>query len=150
MGSFQKYMLWSIRATRGFHSHEWDENASRGSTQTRGVQPETWADAEVEIMDGCDIKQGRAATNDATGSRAANATGNSTGDAATEEATMRRLGDSIDCYTAKGASTLPTAKKTDANDKAYDLNQKSSQALDALAKEYVDFEATMASVTKRA
>ena len=75
-------------------SHEWDEDASRGSTQTSGVQPKTWADAEVEIMDERDKNQGRAATNDATGSKAANATGNSAGDAATEkEATMRRLGE---------------------------------------------------------
>ena len=32
-------------------------------------------------------------------------------------------------------------------EEAFDLNQKSKQAFDALAKEYVDFEATMANVT---
>ena len=62
------YSGWSKRATRGHYSHEWDEDASRGSTQTRVVQPETWADAEVEIVDERDKNQGRAATNDATGS----------------------------------------------------------------------------------
>ena len=46
---------------------------------------------------------------------------------------------SIDCSTvAKGASTPLTEKNADANDKAYDLNQKSIQALDALAKGCVD------------
>ena len=76
------YSGWSKRAARGFQSHEWDEDASRGSTQTRGVQPESWADAEVEIMDERDKNQSGAATNDATGRKAANAVGNSTGDAA--------------------------------------------------------------------
>ena len=32
--------------------------------------------------------------------------------------------------------------------RACDLNQKSKQALDALAKDHVDFEATMANVTR--
>ena len=48
----------SKRATRGYKSHEWDEDASRGSIQTRGAQPETWADAEVEIMGESDRKPG--------------------------------------------------------------------------------------------
>ena len=47
----------------------------------------------------------------------------------------------------KGSLNATYRKNTDANDKAYDLNQKSFQALYALAKEYVDFEATMANVT---
>ena len=38
-------------------------------------------------------------------------------------------------------------KNTEANDKAHDLNQKSLQVLDALAKKHGDFEATMANVT---
>ena len=37
-------------------------------------------------------------------------------------------------------------RNAEANDKAHDLNQKSVQALDALAKQYVDFEVTMANV----
>ena len=55
---------------------------------------------------------------------------------------------STDCKSvAKGASNATNRKNTDANDKAYGLNQKSFQALDALAMEYADFEATMANVT---
>ena len=50
-------------------------------------------------------------------------------------------------HSRKGSLNATYRKNTDANDKAYDLNQKSIQALDALAKEYVDFEATMANVT---
>ena len=48
----------------------------------------------------------------------------------------------------KGSLNAPHKKNTDADDKAYDLNQESFQALHALAKEHVDFEATMASVIK--
>ena len=38
-------------------------------------------------------------------------------------------------------------KNAEANDKAYDLNQKKKHALDALAEDYVTFEATVANVT---
>ena len=58
------------------------------------VQPETWYDAEVEIVDARDKNQVKAAANDAVGSTTANTTVNSAGDAATEkDATMRRLGE---------------------------------------------------------
>ena len=33
------YSGWSKRATRGYCSHEWDEDVSRGSTQTRVFNP---------------------------------------------------------------------------------------------------------------
>ena len=89
-----------------------------------GVQPDNWEDADVEIVDERDKNQGKAVPNEAVSSKTANTTGE-------KDATMRRMG-------------LHRKKNTDANDKAYDLNQKSIQALDALAKEYVDFEATMA------
>ena len=60
------------------------------ATRTRKVQPETWADADVEIVDERDKNQGKAATNDAVGSTTANTTGNSAGDVAAEkDATMR-------------------------------------------------------------
>ena len=97
----------------------------------------------------CDKNQGEAATNDAVGSTTANTTGNSAGDAATEkDATMRRLGELHRLFNSRRGSLNATNKKnTDANDKAYDLNQKSIQALDVLAAEYVAFEATLANVT---
>ena len=81
--------------------------------------------------------------------KTANTTGNSAGDADTEkDATMRRLGELHRLLNSREGSLNATYKKnTDANDKAYDLNQKSLQALDALAKEYVDFEITMTNVT---
>ena len=47
----------------------------------------------------------------------------------------------------KGSTNAIYKKNAEATDKAHDLNQKSIQALDALAKEYVDFEVTMANVT---
>ena len=33
------FSQWSKSATRGYKSHEWDEDVSRGSTQTRGYNP---------------------------------------------------------------------------------------------------------------
>ena len=82
-------------------------------------------------------------------SKTTNAATNSAGDAATEkDATMRRLGELHHLLNSRKSGLSATyKKKVDANDKAYDLNQKSTQALDALAKEHVDFEATMANVT---
>ena len=40
-----------LRASRACESHEGDEDASRGSPSAKGVQPETWADAEVVSVD---------------------------------------------------------------------------------------------------
>ena len=123
-------------ASRSFQCHEWDEDASRGSPSARGVQPETWADAEVKIVDERDIGQGKAATTDATDRMAADATGSSTGDAATEEeAVKRRLGELYRLLNSRNGSLNATYRKNaEANDMAHDLSQKSIQALDALAK----------------
>ena len=90
------------------------------------MQPETWA--EVEIVDERDKNQGKVPTNDAVGSE-----------------TALRLGELHRLLNSRKGSFNATYKKnTDANDKTCDLNQqKSIQALDALEKEYVDFEATM-------
>ena len=144
--STNTYSGWSKRATRGYYSHEWDEDASRGSPSARGVQKETWADAEVEIVDERYRSQGKAGTTDATDKEAADATGSATGDAATEkEAVKRRLGELRRLLNSrKGSLNATYRKNAEANDKAYDLNQKSIQALDARAKKYVDFEVTMA------
>ena len=102
----------------------------------QGVQPETWADAEVEIVDERNRSQGRAATNDATDRKAADATGSSTGDAATEEeAVKRRFGELHRLLnTRKRESPRHLQENTEANDKVCDFNQKSIQALDALVK----------------
>ena len=61
---------------------------------------------------------------------------------------MRRLGELHRCLNSRKTRPQCTCKKsTAANDEAYDFNQKSIQALDALAAECVAFEATMANVT---
>ena len=61
---------------------------------------------------------------------------------------MRRLGELHRLLNnRKGSLSAAYRENTDANDKAYDLNQKTIQALDAFSEEYVDFEATMANVT---
>ena len=60
-----------------------------------------------------------------------------------KEATIRRLGELHRLLNSRKGSLNATCRKnTDANDKAHDLDQKSMQALNALAKEYVDFEAS--------
>ena len=110
----------------------------------QGVHTETWADAEVEIVDERDKNQD-----------SARAVGQQTPPGTLEEMLLQRrrprCGDwenSIDWLNSrKGSLNATYRKNTDANDKANDLNQKSVQALDALAKEYVDSEATMANVT---
>ena len=79
------YSGWSKRASRGCKNHGWNEDASRGLPSTGGAQPETWADAEVEIVDEQDRGQGQAATTEATDRKAAGATGSSTEDAATDK-----------------------------------------------------------------
>ena len=70
-------------------------------------------------------------------------------DAATDkEAVKQRLSELHRLLNScKGSLNATYRKNAEANDKAYDLNQKSVQALDALAKECVDFEVTMATVT---
>ena len=84
--------------------------------------------------------QGRAATTEATDRNVASATGSSTRDAATDkEAAKRRLSELHRLLNSrKGCLNAKYRKNAEANDEAYDLNQKSVQALDALAKEYVD------------
>ena len=47
----------------------------------------------------------------------------------------------------KGSLSATHKKNAEANDKAYDLDQKTIQALDALAADYFAFEATLANVT---
>ena len=56
----------------------------------QGVQPETWADAEVEMVDERDKNQRKAATNDAAGSTTANNTGNSAGEQGCHDAAIGR------------------------------------------------------------
>ena len=47
----------------------------------------------------------------------------------------------------KGSLSATHKKNAEANDRAYDMNQKTIQALDTLAEEYGTFEATMKKVT---
>ena len=47
----------------------------------------------------------------------------------------------------KGSLSAAYKKNAEANDKAYDLNQKTIQALDSLAADYIAVEATMENVT---
>ena len=144
---------WSKRATRGYQTnydrddrrHEWDGHVSRGSNQARWA-----AAADIEIVDERDSNPRIAHANNAAGSGPDTATLVFVGDAATEkDAIPRRLGEHHRRVNNRNKSLNGSCRKnTDANEKAYDLNQKSIQALDALAKEYVDFEATMANVAR--
>ena len=63
-----------IETMSGTRTHRADPPSARGA------QPETWANAVVEIVDERDRRQDKAATNDATDRKAADATGSCTGD----------------------------------------------------------------------
>ena len=151
------YSGWSKRATFGYQlnydrddrRHEWDDHASRGSGQARGAPPETSAAADVEIVDERDKSQGMASANNAAGSGADTATLVPVGDAATEkDAITRRRGELHRLLNSRKGSLSATYKKNaEANDKAYDLNQKTLQALDAVAADHVAFEAAVVNVT---
>ena len=69
--------------------------------------------------------------------------------AATEKEAIRsRLGELHRLLNIRKGSLGATYKKNaEANDRAFDLNQKTFQALDALAEEYSAFEVTIAKVT---
>ena len=90
-----------------------------------------------------------AAANNAAGSGTATATLDPVGDAATEkDAILRRLGELHRLLNSrKGSLSATYEKNAEANYRTYDLNQKTKQALDALAEDYGTFEATMANVT---
>ena len=105
--------------------------------------PETSAAADVEIVDERDKNQGMAAANNAAGSGADTATLVLVGDAATEkDAILQRLGELHRLLNSrKGSLSATYMKNAEANDKACDLNQKTIQALDSLAEDYVVFEA---------
>ena len=142
--------MWSKRASRGYQK-TWVERGrnARDPLGRGGTQPETWADAEVEIVDERDRCQGQTSTTEDTDRKAAGATGSSKGEAATDkEAAKRRLSELHRLLNSRKESLNETYRRNaEANDKAYDHNQKSVLALDAMAKEYVDFEVTMANVT---
>ena len=132
----QEGLSWLIITMGGMRTHREDHS------QPGGFSQKTWTVAEVEIFNEQDRSQVRAATTEATDRMAA-------GDAATDkEAVKRRLSELHRLPNSrKGRLNATYRKNAEANDKACDLNQKSVQVLDALAKEYVDFEVTMASVT---
>ena len=60
------YSGWSKRASRGYCNHGWNEDATRGSPSAGEAQPETWADAEVEIAGEQSRSQGQTPTTEAT------------------------------------------------------------------------------------
>ena len=65
-----------------------------------------------------------------------------------EEAVQSRLGELHRMLNNRKGSLSATHKKNaEANDRAYDMNQKTIQAPDALAEEYGTFEASMKKVT---
>ena len=105
--------------------------------------------ADVEVVDDRDKNQGRAVADNAASSAAAHTTCDSAGAIATDmDATRSRLGELHRLLNDRKGSFRATYKKNaEANDRAYDMNQKTIQVLDALAEEYSAFEASMKKVT---
>ena len=100
-------------------------------------------------MDERDKNQGVASANNAAGSGADTATLLPVGDAATERvAILWRLGELHRLLNSRKGSLSATYKRMPKRmTRPYDLNQKTIQALDALASECIAFEATTANVT---
>ena len=94
--------------------------------------------AEVEAVENRDKNNGRAAAHSAT------CTADSPAAAATEKEALRsRLGELHRLLNHRKGSLRATYKKNaEANDRAYDMNQKTMQASDAPSEEYTAFEAS--------
>ena len=92
-----------------------------------------------------DKNHGRAASDNATSTTPAHTSWDSAAATATEkEATKSRLGELHRLLNnRKGCLSATCKKNAEANDRPYDMNQKTIQALDTLAEEYSTFEVTM-------
>ena len=145
------YSGWSKRATRGYQSaYDGAVNSKpRNSTKDNEADAGTLAVADVEVVDDGDQNQGRAVADNVASSAAAHTTCDSAGATATDmDATRSRLGELHRLLNDRKGSFRATYKKNaEANDRAYDMNQKTIQVLDALAEEYSAFEASMKKVT---
>ena len=142
-------------ATRGYHSdyddqsRHWEDSKPSVPTKDNEGATEVASEAEVEVVENRDRNHGRAATGNARSATPASTTWDSTMALATEkDAARSRLGELHRLLNnRKGSLSANYRKNAEANDRAYDMNQKTLQALDILAKEYGSFEATMKKVT---
>ena len=135
-------MIVTTDAMSGMIMHREDRIRPGGTTRDIGC-------CRCRDCDERDKNQGMTSANNAAGSGADTATLVPVGDAATEkDAKKRRLGERHRLLNSRKGSLSATFKKNaKTNDKAYDLNQKTMQALDALAADHIAFEATVANVT---
>ena len=143
------YSGWSKRATRGYQSdyddrsRQWEDNKPGGSTKDKEGVIEVTTVAEVEVAENNDKCYGRVATDNAASTAPADTTWDSATAMTTEkEAVRTRLGE-LDRLLNYRKGTLGATYKmnSEANDRAYDMNQKTMQALDTLAEENGTFEA---------
>ena len=103
----------------------------------------------AKVVDNRDKNHGRAITDNAVSATPLLTSWDSaTGLATEKEAVRSRLGELHRLLNNRNGSLRATYKKNaEAKDRAHDMNQKTTQALDTLAEEYGTFEATMKKVT---
>ena len=120
-----------------------------GLTKENEVVSEALAEAEVDAVENRDKDHGRAAADSVTYTAPAHSAWDTPAATATEKGAIRsRLGELHRLLNNRqGSLDAPYKKKAEANDRAYDMNQKTTQASDALAEEYTAFEASMKKVT---
>ena len=99
--------------------------------------------AEVEVAENSDKYHGRVATDNAVSTAPADTTWDSATAMTTEKEAVRTRLRELDRLLnhRKGSLSATYKMGAEANDRAYDMNQKTIQALDTLAEEYGAFEA---------
>ena len=123
----------------------WEEGKPSDSAKDN----EAAAEAEVEVIEGRDKSQGCDGTEGVEGvTQAPKASDSTLADATYVDTVRSKLWELQRLLNNREGSLSATYKKnTEANTRAYDLNQKTMQALDTSAEEYEIFAETMRKVT---
>ena len=105
--------------------------------------------AEVEVVESRDRNHGCAVSENAVGVTQSSTACDSTLALATEKEAMRSILGELHrlLNNRKGSLNATYNKNAEANNRAYDMNLKTMQALDTLAEEYGNFERTMKKLT---
>ena len=144
-----------MRATRGYQSdyedrsRQWEDHKASGPAKENEEVSEAVAVAEVEALENREKNHGRAAADSTTYTRPHTPPGILQRQRLRrKEAIRSRLGELRRLLNNRKGSLSATYKKTaEANDRAYDMNQRTIRALEALAEEYTSVEVSMKKVT---
>ena len=124
-----------------------DSTKGRGGPRGSARGHETDVEVEVKVLEGHDKSQGCDGTKGVVEVPLASAASDSAlADATNADAIRTKLGELQRLLNRKGSLSATQKKNAEANTRAYDLNQKTMQALDTLAEENEAFEVTMIKV----